>query len=234
MANDNAGHLPHQPLLPATPPSPEQQLRRLVEQEPRNAAAWQQLGLLALKQGRHDTVIECLGQAVALDPKQPLLRHYLAASYLALGQAEQAASHFQQLAVFSPSHEAFNNLGVALGQLGRNDEAIAAFSQALAHKPDSHEAHHNWGLALLALGKLDQAIEHFQQALTLHPDYPEAHNHLGLALARLQRHADARAAFEQGRFAEADDILETLTRQARLCPGLQQPGRQPPSAAPPR
>jgi Flp pilus assembly protein TadD len=46
--------------------------------------------------------------------------------------------------------EAFNNLGVALGSLGRIDEAVARFRQALAIDPEYADARKNLETALSA------------------------------------------------------------------------------------
>jgi tetratricopeptide (TPR) repeat protein len=75
-----------------------------------------------------------------------------------------------------------NNLGVALGELGRFGEAAAHYQRALTLKPDYAEAHNNLGIALKEQGKLDEAIAHYQHAVALKPGYAEAHNNLGNGL----------------------------------------------------
>ena len=49
--------------------------------------------------------------------------------------------------------EAWTNLGMALKDLGRLDEAIAAYRRALALRPDSAEVHYSLALALLLHGE---------------------------------------------------------------------------------
>ena len=75
-----------------------------------------------------------------------------------------------------------NNLGVALLQQGKLDQAVTHFTRALKLKPDYHSAHCNLGLALAPQGKLDEAIAHFTEALRIDPDYANAHTGLGMAL----------------------------------------------------
>ena len=74
--------------------------------------------------------------------------------------------------------EAHNNLGVALAQVGRVQEAIGHFEQALRINPDFAEAHYNLGVALAQVGRVQEAIGHFEQALRLKPDFTEAQNKL--------------------------------------------------------
>ena len=63
--------------------------------------------------------------------------------------------------------DAHFNLGNALLQKGRIDEAIPHFRKTLEINPDYVDAHFNLGLALLQKGKADEAAFHLQKALEL-------------------------------------------------------------------
>ena len=78
--------------------------------------------------------------------------------------------------------EAHNNLGNALWDRGKPDEAVACYRRALALKPDYAEAHSNLGNALKDQRKLDEAVACYRRALELTPNYAEAHYNLGNAL----------------------------------------------------
>ena len=86
---------------------------------------------------------------------------------------------------------AHNNLGGALFQAGRTEEAIEQYEQALQLKPDYAEAHNNMGDALLQTGRVPEAIEQYEQALRIKPDYATAHNNLGDILSRTGRPSEA-------------------------------------------
>jgi Flp pilus assembly protein TadD len=60
----------------------------------------------------------------------------------------------QALEIKPDDHEAWNNRGIALGNLGRFEDAIASYDQALEIKPDFHQAWYNRGVALGNLGRL--------------------------------------------------------------------------------
>jgi protein O-mannosyl-transferase len=77
-----------------------------------------------------------------------------------------------------------DDLGNALFQKGKVEEAIADFQRALQINSDFAEAHDNLGNALFQKGKMDEAIAHFQRALQINPDFADAHNGLGNALLR--------------------------------------------------
>ncbi len=62
-----------------------------------------------------------------------------------------------------PEHaEAHNNLGVLFEQLGRMDEAIAAYQEALRLKPDSPDTRKNLALGLLMRGEYDRGWAEYE------------------------------------------------------------------------
>ena len=69
--------------------------------------------------------------------------------------------------------EAYSNLGNALRDQGKLDEAIAAYRQAIRIKPDYAEAYSNLGVALYDQGKLDEAIAAYRQASGSNPIMPK-------------------------------------------------------------
>ena len=107
----------------------------------------------------------------------------IAAQHHQAGRLQAAEQIYRQILAIQPNHAyAHNNLGVALKDMGKRDEAIACYRRALQLRPDYAEAHSNLGLALRDRGKLDEAVASCRRALKLKPDFPEAHNNLGLAL----------------------------------------------------
>ena len=93
--------------------------------------------------------------------------------------------------------DAHYNLGIALKDQGKLDEAVAAYRTALELKPDHADAHNNLGNALKGQGKLDEAVAAFRKALELKPDHADAHNNLGNALKDLGKLDEAVAAFHK-------------------------------------
>ncbi|MBD2387513.1 tetratricopeptide repeat protein, partial [Cylindrospermum sp. FACHB-282] len=86
--------------------------------------------------------------------------------------------------------DAYNNLGIALGNQKKLDEAVVAFQKAIQLNPNYGLAYNNLGVALSQQKKLDQAVVAFQKALSLPDDtsgtlttaHTLAHNGLGLVL----------------------------------------------------
>ena len=67
------------------------------------------------------------------------------------------------------SAEAHNNLGGALKDQGKLDEAVACCRRALELKPDYTDAYINLGIALKDQGKLDEAVACYRQVTRLEP-----------------------------------------------------------------
>ncbi|GET40354.1 tetratricopeptide repeat protein [Microseira wollei] len=102
--------------------------------------------------------------------------------YLA-GDFAGAIANYDQALNFKPYfHEAWNNRGLALANLGRLEEAIASYDQALNFKPDDHKAWNNRGIILCDnLARYEEAIASFDQALKFKLDYYDAWFNRGVA-----------------------------------------------------
>jgi len=113
-------------------------------------------------------------------------------------QGKNALEALQTAARWLPNDAgAHNNLGNALGRLGRLDEALASYRQALLLSPDFPEAHHNLGRAYLDLGQLDSAVASCHRAVQFKPRCAEAHETLGNALLGLGKLEEACASYRR-------------------------------------
>ena len=126
------------------------------------------------------------------------------------------------LACTTGNDEAHYNLGIALRQKGRVDEAIAEYQEALQINPDYGDAHINLGSALLQAARLDEAIAQLQKALQIKPNYAAAHYNLGVALRQKGRVDEAIAQLQKALqikpgFAEAHYSLgNALCQNGRM------------------
>ncbi|HYG25062.1 MAG TPA: tetratricopeptide repeat protein [Verrucomicrobiae bacterium] len=107
------------------------------------------------------------------------------------------------LAVTERNEIAHINLGVALEQADRKDEALQQYYQALTISTNRAQTHNDIANLLADLGKRDDAQRHYLRALELKPNAPLAHQNLGTLLA------------ESGDFAGA---MKSYQEAARLAP----------------
>jgi tetratricopeptide (TPR) repeat protein len=99
---------------------------------------------------------------------------------------------------------AHNNLGTALVETGRADEAIAHFELTLKLRPNFPQAESNLGDQLTRVGRVAEAIPHLERAVQLQPNFAEAHNNLGTAFIASGRPADAIGQFQQALLFKPD------------------------------
>ena len=74
------------------------------------------------------------------------------------------------------------NLGAALGQAGRMEEAIVALAKATRLNPNNPEPFVNLGAALASIGRLDEASRALTRAVDMEPENGDALNNLGIVL----------------------------------------------------
>jgi tetratricopeptide (TPR) repeat protein len=137
------------------------------------------------------------------------------------------------LAVTKNNHIAHVNLGVALEQKGKLNEALAEYRAAEQLAPELYHIHNNLGNLLDNLGHPNKALTEYRWAVLLNPSLPSLHNGAGIVLVELGRFDEAMSQFKeaaqldptypwahfeigkmrlkQGRDAEAiDEFLEAL------------------------
>jgi tetratricopeptide (TPR) repeat protein len=86
---------------------------------------------------------------------------------------------------------AHNNLGIALVETGKPQDAFDHYRQALLLRPGYHETLYNMGNAYRITGQNQQAIDCYRQALEQKPDFIDALINLGIALVQAGRPNEA-------------------------------------------
>ncbi|MGD1031387.1 MAG: tetratricopeptide repeat protein [Opitutaceae bacterium] len=120
------------------------------------------------------------------------------------------------------------NLGTALLQDGRNEEAALHLREALRLQPFYPIAEDNLGNALLRAGGRTEAEEHYREAIRQDPNFADPHNNLGYALLEEDRVAAAAAEIETALRLDPNlvegrnNLARALARQGRLPEALAQ------------
>jgi protein O-mannosyl-transferase len=86
---------------------------------------------------------------------------------------------------------AHTNLGKALMDAGRLQDAMDHFRQALLIKSDHIVAYNDLGTVLVQMGRVQEAMECYRKALSFKPDYTSALSNLGNALNEAGRPEEA-------------------------------------------
>jgi len=166
---------------------------------PDSARAQVNFGGALLARGQYRESIEEFRRALQLQPDYPEAENNLGEALARLDDVDEAALHFAKAAtgLRFPREKAlaYFNLGNALGQSGRFDEALAAYTRSVQLQPDYAPAHNLRGYVFAKLGQFDQAITEYQSALQLQPVFPPCAANLGDAFAKQSRWAEAAAAY---------------------------------------
>ena len=186
-------------------PEAETLYRQVLQEDPNQPEALQNLGLLAHQVGKNGIAAELISRSIACKPDNPEAHYNLGIILLVQGKPEEAVASFHRTLTLKPDYvEAHYNLGNILHDLGKPDEAIVNYRQALTLKPDYVEAHYNLGIVLLEQGKPDEAAASYLRALDLRPDYVEAHNNLGNAYLSQGKLDKAVASYRQALSLQPD------------------------------
>ena len=179
-------------------PEAERLYRQILDANSSHAGAKHFLGVVALCTGRAQFAVECIREAVRLDPNQHDIFYNLGIALQAHGDVNGAVASFRLALERRPNNAAcLNNLGNALAKLGRLDEAIADFREALRLQPGASAVLNNLGAALKDQGKLEEAKTTLREALRVQPAFLEALNNLGLVFQEELMLAEAAAYFNQ-------------------------------------
>ncbi|MEM8718598.1 MAG: tetratricopeptide repeat protein, partial [Cyanobacteria bacterium P01_G01_bin.39] len=79
------------------------------------------------------------------------------------------ASYERTVEIDPNDDETWYNRGVALGELGRLEEALASYDRAIEIKPDYDSAWYNRGNTLFDLGRLEEALASYEGAIEINP-----------------------------------------------------------------
>jgi tetratricopeptide (TPR) repeat protein len=130
-------------------------LERACALDPARADLLIELAILQNRDGRTAAAMSTYRSAIERFPSDPAARVNLGLIYLQqLGRPREAEALFREALVLDFRQlEALANLGLALTDQGRHDEALELYEQAAAIHPESDEFRWNRGFAKLSLGE---------------------------------------------------------------------------------
>ena len=135
----------------------------------RSPQDWFAIGVDAEAAGRLEDAVRAYEHAL---PGGSAENHFnLGNCYYALRRRKEAVDQFAAAIARAPDYaEAWNNLGIARGEIGDRHGAVEALRMALELVPHYADAHYNLAEALAVVGDLDGAREHWRAYLTFDPN----------------------------------------------------------------
>ena len=164
----------------------------------------------AALQGKNPREAEWISAGVLnTEPRNAQAVRILGYALLMQGRADDA------IAKLEPAVRSFNDpeidtqLGLALRQAGRNEDANMRFLRATKRRPPFAPAFYEHGALLFAMKRYDAAVEVLERGLKVDPAMPELSNQLGLVLIALRNYEDAKHTFSKT-LAIAPNMPEAL------------------------
>lgn len=186
-----------------------------IELDPKDTAAYRNLGLALHKKGKVDEAIVACRKAIELDPKHASAHDILGSCLIAQGKVDDGiAAYRKAIQIDSKYATAHINLGRALRNQGKSGAAIAAFRQAVEIDSKLAKAHYwlAWELTVcsdLKLREPKQALISARLAVELAPKNGMYWQGLGYAEYRSGNWKGAVQAFQKVKeLGSAGDSLE--------------------------
>jgi type IV pilus biogenesis/stability protein PilW len=177
-----------------------------VARDRKTAEIHHDLGVEALRSGRHPDALKEFDAALAKDDTFAEAWYGRALVLdLGFGHADEAEKDYRRAIALRPAYsEAHNALGQLLARTGRYPEALAEFDLALENMlyKEPYLARCNKALVLYRTGRREEAMTELRSTLQVAPTFCKGRRELGRLL------------LEEGR---AKDAVEQLSQYARWC-----------------
>jgi Flp pilus assembly protein TadD len=161
----------------------EQAFRRAVQQEPDNAFALNQLGLVLAKQERFDEAAPLFRRVVQTDPDNVFGRLWSGVLLLRMGSVEEARALFREvLQLDSANANAYYFLGVIHFVEHNLTRAVQLFRKAQHADSGDPETHYRLARAFQGLDMVANAELEYRRTLELDPRHVRALDGLGWLL----------------------------------------------------
>jgi tetratricopeptide (TPR) repeat protein len=141
--------------------------------------AWNNLGLLATREGHTAEAIPYFQEALRLSPDHLIALDNLGNAYRQEKQWDQARKVLERAVAVGPEDpEANYSLGMVFAQIGDSDRAYQYLERALKFRPAYPEAWNNLGVLYLRTERRDQAVASFKECIRVAPAFDQAYLNL--------------------------------------------------------
>ena len=170
--------------------------------------AWNNLGIVAAREGNTDEAIEYFLKALELNPEHVVALGNLASAYRQKKDLENARIVLERALRIDPDNAEINfSMGMVCAQSNDLARAYEYLQKALAARPVFPEALDNLGIVYFLTGRPDEAKRSLEESIRVAPSYERAYLDLAKVYAM------------QGDKAKAREVLEQLLK---IHPGQEQ------------
>jgi tetratricopeptide (TPR) repeat protein len=166
------------------------------------ANSWNNLGLLAAREGRTEEAIDKFKEALKLNPEHLIALDNLGSAYRQQKRWDDARQLYERALEINPKDaEANYGLGMVFAQSDDTESAFRLLQKALKLRPVYPEALNNLGILFLRTKRRDEAVATFEECIRVAPEFDQAYMNL------------ARVYVIEGATEKARAVLLALLRQ---------------------
>jgi tetratricopeptide (TPR) repeat protein len=145
---------------------------------------WNNLGILAAREGDFDQAIQYFQRALQIDPEHSIALQNLGSAYRQKKDWPQAKTALERALALDPDDpEANYSLGMVYAQQNDTERAYEYLQKAIALRAAYPEALNNLGILYLHTRRPAEAIQSFEQSIRVAPDYDQAYLNLSRVYA---------------------------------------------------
>jgi tetratricopeptide (TPR) repeat protein len=180
--------------------------------------AWNNLGLLATREGRTAEAIPYFQEALRLSPDHSIALDNLGNAYRQQKKWEEARKVLEHAVAVGPQDaEANYSLGMVFAQTDDTEHAFEYLRRALKIRPAYPEALNNLGVLYLRTGRRDDAVASFEESMRVAPAFDQSYLNLARVYELEGASAKARSVLVEllkrhPGHAQAQKMLEKLPR----------------------
>jgi Flp pilus assembly protein TadD/peroxiredoxin len=146
--------------------------------------AWNNLGILAVREGRTDVAVRNFQQALQIDPDYFLALENLGNAYYHQKRWKDAQDALVRALQLNPEDPKTNyRLGMVFAQLDDTQRAYDYLQKALALRPAYPEALNNLGVLYLRTHRLEEAERSFKESIRVAPTFEQSYLNLARVYA---------------------------------------------------
>lgn len=196
-------------------------LQSAIDKDPHLADAYESLGVILSRQGRHQEAIDIMKQLTEIVPEEPMAHTNLSRFYMLLGDKQTAEEHMAEATRLDMQKRMSKEKQAALQaeEQARKFEMIEMFKEVLSEEdPNDLVANFGLGKALVDLEKYAEAQPYLEKAIQTDGYYSAAYLQLGKVLTALNQKEAAQKVYRQGIQAasEKGDLMPLKEMEQRL------------------
>jgi tetratricopeptide (TPR) repeat protein/peroxiredoxin len=154
-------------------------LKRTASYPDTRTNSWNNLGLIAAREGKTDEAIGYFREALRLNPGHFIALENLGNAYRQEKRWDEARVELENALAINPDDpEANYSLGMVFAQTDQTESAYQYLRRALQYRPVYPEALNNLGVLYLRTGRTDEAIVKFEESIRVAPLFDQSYLNL--------------------------------------------------------